>query len=90
MKDQNSFPGMEQIRMNMMNMHKQLEDVAKAFTGEAYQDKLREMMYDHNKEEERTGLVKKMKSRIILTKTGEVVFKFENKEDAKKFFDTIK
>lgn len=90
MKEQNTFAGLDQIRKNMMDMHKQLTDATKAFTGDGYQEKLREMIYEQNKEEERTGLVKKMKARIILTKTGEVVFRFEKKEDARKFFETIK
>lgn len=78
------------LRDSLLKQHENLTKMAASFTSPDFTDKLRNILYEENKEEEKNGNVKKMKARIILTKQGEVVFKFDDAKNGRVFFDTIK
>lgn len=86
----NGFEGLGELKEKLINQQKEMGKMFEQFTGGDFQDKLKEIMYMANKESEKRIKIKKKPAQMILTKSGEVVFKFDDMKEGKIFFDSIK
>lgn len=82
-----NLDGLKKVKEDLMKQQKVLNKTMESFTSGKFQDKLREIMYKENAEAEKKVTIKKRKVTMTLMRTGEVVLKFENEDDARKFFD---
>lgn len=83
----NQFAGIKKDLENRLN---DLNKTMSQLVGGDIENKLKDIMYNANAEQEKKVNIKKMPARIILTKTGEVVIIFDDKNNSNVFFESIK
>lgn len=83
----NQFAGIKKDLENRLN---DLNKTMSQLVGGDIENKLKDIMYNANAEQEKKVNIKKMPARMILTKTGEVVIIFDDKNNSNVFFESIK
>jgi hypothetical protein len=86
----NFADNMTKIRDGLMKQQSELMKTLTAVSKGDFTDKLRDVMYNENKAGEKRVRLKKKDATAILTKTNEIVFIFDNKDDGKEIFESLK
>ena len=81
--------GLAKIRTDLMNQQTQMMKTLESITKGDFKEKLREIMYNENKESEKKITIKEKPANMILTKSGELIFTFDDSQHAKEIFDLI-
>lgn len=86
------YTGLNKVKEDLLKQQKAMLKQLDSLTNSGFQEKLIEMMNIANNESgiKKRVKIKKMAGEMILAKSGDIVIRFDKKEDAKTFFDSIK